>query len=72
MTHVQISPAVEIQELLAIEASQRNRILILAQAVSDQRAALAERDGQIAELKEQLARLEKTETPTDEGDAGWR
>jgi hypothetical protein len=51
MTTVQISPEVQLQEMQAHVAMLQNRNLILAQAVAESRAMIAERDAHIAELE---------------------
>ncbi|WP_411035735.1 hypothetical protein [Shinella sp. BYT-45] len=70
MSQVQISPHVEVQELRAIEASLRNRNLLLAQAVDEARTLLAEKEAQLASVIEELERLKAlTETPVEERSA---
>lgn len=51
MTTVQISPEVQLQEMQAHVAMLQNRNLILAQAVAEARAMVAERETRIAELE---------------------
>ncbi|WP_411036850.1 hypothetical protein [Shinella sp. BYT-45] len=68
MTQVHISPIVEVQELRAIEATLRNRILVLAQAHSEALVLIAERDAQIAALREEIGQLKAAaEPPLEEG-----
>jgi predicted transcriptional regulator len=56
MTTVNISPEVALQEERAISAALKNRVLILAQALSEMRAVLDQRDAEVSDLKDQLAR----------------
>jgi hypothetical protein len=51
MTTVQISPEVQLQEMQAHVAMLQNRNLILAQAVAEARAMVAEREARIEELE---------------------
>ncbi|KQQ70929.1 hypothetical protein ASF70_18980 [Rhizobium sp. Leaf321] len=56
MTTVNISPEVALQEERAISAALKNRVLILAQALSEMRAVLDQRDTEVTDLRDQLAR----------------
>lgn len=56
MTTVNISPEVALQEERAISAALKNRVLILAQALSEMRTVLDQRDAEATDLRGQLAR----------------
>ena len=61
MTTVQISPEVQLQEMQAHVWHLQNRNLILAQAVAEARAMVADREARIGELEAAAALPVKAE-----------
>lgn len=54
MTDVAISAAVALEEERAMTSHLRTRCLVQAQAISELRSALSEREGEIADLRRQI------------------